>query len=68
MALAAVIGRFLLGSRVLTWLVAFLGVFGAMAANVMHDGQGALVLLIYAPVIYFFAVAGRDEMGGWRKP
>ena len=67
MALAAIVGRFLLRSTVLIWLAAFLGALGAMAAHIMHDGQGAFVLLLYTPVIYFVAVAGRDEVGGRRR-
>jgi hypothetical protein len=67
MALAAIIGRFLLRSTVLIWLAAILGAFGAMAAHMVHDGQGAFVLLLYTPVIYFVAVAGRDEVGRRRR-
>jgi hypothetical protein len=67
MALAAIIGRYLLRSTALIWLAAFLGACGATAASMMHDGQGAFVLLLCTPVIYFFAVAGRDEVGGRRR-
>ena len=67
MGLAAVVGRFLLRSRALIWLAAFLGAFGAMVAHILYDGQGAFALLIYVPVIYFAAVVGRDEIGGRRR-
>jgi hypothetical protein len=30
-----------------------------MAAHMLVDGQAAFLMLIYAPVIYLFAVAGR---------
>ena len=63
MAIAAVIGRFVLKSKTLIWFVAFLGAFGAMVANILYDGQGAFLLLFFTPLIYFAAVAGRDEIG-----
>lgn len=67
MALAAIIGRFLLKSAAMIWLVSFLGALGAMVADIIYDGQGAFVALLYTPVIYFAAVAGRDEVGGRRR-
>jgi hypothetical protein len=68
MALAAIAGRFLLKSRLLICLIAFLGASGAMVAHILYDGQGAFALLLFTPIIYFAAVAGRDEFGGrrWR--
>ncbi len=59
MVLASLIGRFILKSRAAIWVVAFAGAFGAMFANILVDGQGAFLMLIYAPVIYFIAVVGR---------
>jgi hypothetical protein len=67
MALAAAAGRFLLMSSALIWLVALLGAAGAMIAHILYDGQGAFGLLIFTPVIYFAATAGRDEIGGRRR-
>src|SRR5438045_2827910 len=51
MVLALLVGRFVLKSRSAIWVAAFAGAFGAMVANILVDGQGAFVLLIYAPVI-----------------
>lgn len=67
MALAAIVARFLLKSAAMIWLVSFLGALGAMVTRIMYAGQGAFVALIYTPVIYFAAVAGRDEVGGRRR-
>lgn len=64
MALAAIVGRFMLKSAGSIWLVSFLGAFGAMVAHMLYDGQGAFVLLLFTPVIYFAAAAGRDEFDG----
>jgi len=66
MALAAIVGRFLLKSAAMIWLVSFLGAFGAMVTHIMYDGQSAFFLLCFTPVIYFAAVAGRDDFG-WRR-
>jgi hypothetical protein len=60
MVLAVIIGRFALKRRSAIWIVSFLGAMGAMVANILVDGQGAFLMLIYAPLIYLFAVAGRD--------
>ena len=62
MILAGVIGRFFLKSRVSILLVSFLGAFGAMVANILVDGQGAFLLLVFTPVIYFAAVVGRYDL------
>jgi hypothetical protein len=62
MILAAIVGRFLLKSRLLILLIAFIGAFGAMVADIMYDGQGAFLLLAYAPVIYLVAVVGRRDL------
>jgi hypothetical protein len=62
MAIAALIGRFLMKSRSMVWLVCFLGAVGAMCAQIAVDGQGAFILLIYTPVIYLAAVAGRADL------
>jgi hypothetical protein len=62
LALAAVLGRFWLRSRNAIWLASFAGALGAMAANILVDGQGAFLLLVYAPVVYFVAVIGRRDL------
>jgi hypothetical protein len=62
MVLAGVVGRFLMKSRTAILLVLFLGAFGAMVANIMVDGQGAFLYLVFTPVIYFAAVAGRHDL------
>jgi hypothetical protein len=62
MVLAVLVGRFVLKSRAQIWLVAFAGAFGAMVAHILVDGQGAFLLLIYAPVIYLIAVVGRRNL------
>ncbi|MFT3788757.1 MAG: hypothetical protein QM770_21740 [Tepidisphaeraceae bacterium] len=67
LALAALIGRYLLKSRPLIWMVALLGAFGAMWAHILYDGQGAIAEFIYVPVIYYIAVAGRKDIGGRRR-
>ncbi len=67
MVIAAIIGRFMLKSAAMILLVSFLGAAGAMAAHIMYDGQAAFVLLLYTPVIYFAAVAGRDEFAANRR-
>ena len=62
MALAAAVGRFALRSRASIWAVCFLGAGGAMIANILVDGQGAFIMLFYAPVIYFVATVGRTDL------
>lgn len=62
MILALLIGRFVLKSRSAIWIMAFLGAIGAMCAHILVNGQGAFLLLIYAPVIYFIAVVGRHNL------
>ena len=62
MLIALLAGRFLLKSRFAIWRVAFAGVFGAMFAHMVVDGQGAFLFVIYAPVIYVLAVLGRDDL------
>ena len=63
MVLALLVGRFVLRSRSQIWLVALAGAFGAMVADILVDGQGAFLMLIYAPVIYLAAVVGRRNLG-----
>jgi hypothetical protein len=62
MVLAGAVGRLLMRSRAAILLVSFLGAFGAMVANIMADGQGAFLYLVFAPVVYFAAVAGRYDL------
>jgi hypothetical protein len=62
MILALAIGRFALKSRSSIWAVAFVGAFGAMVAHILVDGQGAFLLLLYAPIIYCLAVFGRRQL------
>jgi hypothetical protein len=62
MALALVIGRFATRSRAAILLVSLLGTIGAMVANILVDGQGAFMFLIFTPVIYFAAIAGRRDL------
>lgn len=62
MVLALVVSRFVLKSRSAIWLVAFAGAFGAMLAHILVDGQGAFLLILYAPVMYLIAVAGRRDL------
>lgn len=59
---AALIGRLVLKSRSSIWLAAWFGGFGAMCSHIAVDGQGAFVLLIYVPVIYFVATVGRTDL------
>ena len=59
---AVIIGRFVLRSRGLIMLVSFLGCVGAMFAHIVVDGQGAFIYVLYTPIIYFAAVAGRRGM------
>ena len=60
MVVALIIGRFALKRRWAIWIVSFLGAIGAMAACILVDGQGAFLMVIYAPLIYLFSVSGRD--------
>jgi hypothetical protein len=60
--IATLIGRFACKSRNAIWLIAFTGAFGAMVSSILYDGQGAFLLILYAPLIYFFAVAGRSDL------
>jgi len=62
MVLALLCGRFVLKSRAAIWIIAFAGAFGAMVSNMLVDGQGAFLLLIYTPIIYFAAVIGRGDL------
>lgn len=62
MVLALLAGRFVLHSRSSIWAAAFAGAFGAMVAHILVDGQGAFLLLIYAPIIYGIAVVGRRDL------
>ena len=54
--------RFATKSRSTIGLVAFLGGFAAMLANIFVDGQGACLLIGYSPIIYLLAVAGRSDL------
>jgi hypothetical protein len=67
MAVAALIGRFVMKSRPMIWIICFLGAFGAMCAHIAVDGQGAFILLIYTPLIYAAAVVGRNDLPGPQK-
>jgi hypothetical protein len=67
MALAVVIGRFVLKSSAQIRLVSLAGAVGAMVSHMMYDGQGAFLLLLFAPIIYFISVAGRRDLNG-QKP
>lgn len=62
LAVAFLIGRFILKKRNDIWVVAFLGAILAMVAHILVDGQGAFLLLMYAPVIYFASVVGRRRL------
>jgi hypothetical protein len=62
MVLAGIIGRFVMKSRATILLISFLGAFGAMVANMLVDGQGAFLYLLFTPVLYFAAVAGRADL------
>jgi len=62
MIVAWVIGRLVLKSRLAILLVSLAGAAGAMASLIMVDGQGACVYVLAAPMIYLFAVAGRDDL------
>ena len=62
MIVAVLIGRFVFRSRSAIWIIAFMGAFGAILASVTFDGQGAFLLLLYAPIIYFIAVVGRRDL------
>ena len=62
MAAALVVARFILKSRSAIYLVAFAGTLGAVIAHILVDGQGAFMLLIYAPVVYLLAVVGRRNL------
>ena len=68
MGVAAAVGRFLLKSRVFIFLVSVAGAAGAMWANMVVDGQGAFMMLAYAPVIYFVATVGRDDLDQASRP
>lgn len=59
---ALLISRLALKSRGAIWLTAVFGAAGAMYAHAMVDGQGAFLLLVFAPVIYFLAVRGRQDL------
>ena len=62
MILAFVIGRWFLRRRDVILLISCLGTVGAMFANIVVDGQGAFLFLIYAPVIYLAATIGRRNL------
>ena len=62
LAVAFLIGRFILKKRNDIWVVAFFGAIVAMIAHILVDGQGAFLLLMYAPVIYFASVVGRRRL------
>ena len=64
MASASLIGRFILKSRGMIWLISALGALGAMVALVLVDGQGAFLFVLLVPLIYFVAVVGRDDLDG----
>jgi hypothetical protein len=62
LGLALAISRLALKSRSAIWMASFLGAFGAMAANLVVDGHGAFLLLVFAAIIYCIAVAGRYDL------
>jgi len=62
MILAFVIGRWFLRRHAIILLVSVLGAVGAMFANIVVDGQGAFLFIIYAPVIYLAAIVGRRNL------
>ena len=62
MIVALLIARFFLTTRSAIWFVAILGAAGAMVAHILVDGQGAIALFIYVPLIYFIAVIGRRDL------
>lgn len=57
-----VIGRWL-QTKALIWLISFAACGVAMIAHLMYDGQGAFLIMLYAPLIYWLSIAGRDQ---WR--
>lgn len=59
---AALVGRYCLRSRDAIWVISLVGALGAMVAHIAVDGQGACAALIYTPLIYLAAVAGRDDL------
>jgi hypothetical protein len=63
MIAAALYARFRLRSRLAILAIAMLGAFGAMAAHILHDGQGAFMMVIFIPVIYAAATVGRWDVG-----
>jgi hypothetical protein len=62
MAVALLVGRFVLKSRSAIWLAAFAGALGAMVAHIVVDIQAAFLLLMDAPIVYAIAVVGRRDL------
>ncbi len=62
MLLAVLVGRFVCKSLSSIWVVSFLGAIGAMCAHIVVDGQGACMLIIFAPVLYVLASVGRRDL------
>lgn len=62
LGLALIVGRFFMRSRAVILLVSVLGAVGAMFANILVDGQGAFLFLIFAPLVYAVAVVGRRNL------
>lgn len=60
---AAILGRFRLRSRLAIFGVAVAGAFAAMVAHILYDGQGAVAMVIFVPIIYVVATVGRWDLG-----
>jgi membrane-bound metal-dependent hydrolase YbcI (DUF457 family) len=61
---AIVVGRTVCKSKSAIVVAAVLGGLGAIVSHVLVDGQGACVLMGFAPIIYLFSVAGRHDLYG----
>ena len=59
---ATLYGRFGTKSRGSIAVAGVLGALGAMGADILVDGQGAFILLLYAPLIYGIAAVGRHDL------
>ncbi len=59
---AAGVGRLWLKSSAAIWGIALLAAGVAMVSSILIDGQGAFLVLIYAPVIYAIAAVGRYDL------
>jgi len=59
---AWLIGRFWLHTRLQILFVAFLGSILAMYCNIIVDGQGAFIYILFCPLIYGLAIVERPEL------